>query len=124
MKFNYKTAIVSLMALLAITLLGTTIARAGDQDFTLVNDTGVEVHHVYIAPHSSDDWGDDVLGEDTLEDGASVDIKFSRKEKAALWDLKIEDKGGNTIEWEKLNLLEISKVTIHYKNGKGTASVE
>jgi hypothetical protein len=53
-----------------------------------------------------------------------VIIKFSRKEKAALWDLKITDKAGNTIEWEKLNLLEISKVTIHYKNGKGTASVE
>ena len=124
MKLNYKTAVLSLMAILAIALLGTTVARAGDQDFTLVNDTGVEIHHVYIAPHSSDEWGEDILGEDTLADGASVDIKFSRKEKAALWDLKIEDKGGNTIEWEKLNLLEIAKVTIHYKNGKGTATVE
>lgn len=38
--------------------------------------------------------------------------------------MKISDKGGNSLEWQSLNLLEISKVTIHYKNGKGTATVE
>jgi hypothetical protein len=38
--------------------------------------------------------------------------------------LRIEDKGGNSIEWENLNLLKISKVTLHYKDGKGTADVE
>lgn len=79
---TYKNAILWLAALVAIALLGTTKARAGDQDFTLVNDTGVEIHHVYISPHDSDAWGEDILGEDTLADGDSVHIKFSRKEKA------------------------------------------
>ena len=114
----------SLAAFAAFAVLETSKARAGDQDFTLVNDTGVEVHHVFISPHDSDEWGEDILGEDTLADGESVHIKFSRKEKSALWDLKIADKEGNSIRWEGLDLPEISKVTIHYKNGKGTASVE
>jgi len=114
----------SLAAFAAIAVLETSKARAGDQDFTLVNDTGVEIHHVYISPHESDEWGEDILGEDTLAVGDSVDIKFSRKEKAALWDLKVADKEGNSLRWESLNLLEISKVTLHYKNGKGAASVE
>jgi hypothetical protein len=94
------------------------------QDFMLVNQTGVEIDKLYIGPHDQDEWGEDILGQDTLPSGQSVEIKFSRKEKAAMWDLKIEDKQGNSIEWENLNLLEISKITLHYKDGKGTAETE
>jgi hypothetical protein len=97
---------------------------AGAQDFTLVNATGVEIDKVYIAPHSSDDWEEDILGQDTLPDGQKVDIKFNRTEKAALWDLRVEDNKENSIEWENLNLLEISKLTLHYKDGKATAVAE
>ncbi|HEV3471121.1 MAG TPA: hypothetical protein VG148_17490 [Pyrinomonadaceae bacterium] len=99
-------------------------AAQGAQDFTLVNSTGVEIHALYISPHETDDWEEDVLGRDTLPSGESVEIKFSRAEKAALWDLRVEDKEGNAIVWENLNLLEISKVTLYYKDGKATAEVE
>jgi hypothetical protein len=97
---------------------------AGAQDFTLVNATGVEIDKLYVSPHDADDWQEDVLGRDTLPSGQSVEIKFSRSEKAPLWDLRVEDSKGNSIEWESLNLMEISKVTLHYENGKGTAEVE
>jgi hypothetical protein len=103
---------------------GSTAQEGGKQDFTLVNQTGVEIDKLYIGPHSSDEWGEDILGQDTLPSGQSVEIKFHRNEKAAMWDLKIEDKQGNSIEWENLNLLEINKVTLFYKDGKGTAQVE
>ncbi|HEX8144237.1 MAG TPA: hypothetical protein VF553_16675 [Pyrinomonadaceae bacterium] len=99
-------------------------ATEGKQDFTLVNATGVEINKVFISPHDSDDWEEDILGQDTLPNGQSVDIKFHRDEKAAMWDLKVEDKSGNSIEWENLNLLEIAKVTLHYENGKATAVTE
>ena len=94
------------------------------QDFTVVNRTGVEIDKLYVSPSAADDWEEDILGQDTLPDGQSVNIKFNREEKAALWDLRIEDKQGNAIEWEKLDLLKISKVTLFYKDGKGTAEVE
>jgi len=98
--------------------------QGAKQDFTLVNQTGVEIHKVYISPHDSNDWEEDILGRDTLPDGQSVDIKFNRGEKAAMWDLRVEDSKGNAIEWENLNLLQISKVTLHYKDGKATAETE
>jgi len=94
------------------------------QDFTLVNDTGVEIDKVFISPGDKDDWEEDILGKDTLPTGQSVEIKFHREETAAKWDLKIEDKQGNAIEWHDLDLLKISKLTLHYKDGKGTADVE
>jgi hypothetical protein len=99
-------------------------STASAQDFTLVNSTGVEIDKVYISPHSSDDWEEDILGQDTLPDGEKVDIKFHRAEKAPMWDLRIEDKQGTSIEWENLNLLEISKLTLNYKDGKATAHAE
>jgi hypothetical protein len=97
---------------------------AGAQDFTLVNKTGVVINKLFVSPHDADDWQEDVLGQDTLGDGESLEIKFNRGEKAAMWDLRIEDTKGNAIEWENLNLLEISKITLHYENGKATAETE
>jgi hypothetical protein len=105
-------------------LLAPAVFAQGKQDFTLHNVTGVEIHELYVSPHSSDDWEEDILGEDTLPNGESVDIHFSRKEKAKLWDLKIVDKDGNSITWENLNLLEIADVTLHYKNGKAWADLK
>ena len=98
--------------------------HGGAQDFTLVNETGVEIDKVYISPHDKDDWEEDVLGKDTLPTGQSVDIKFHRDETAAEWDLRVEDKEGTSIEWTNLNLLKISKVTLHFKDKKPTADVE
>ena len=111
------------LSLLALLVHPTAFAQ-GKQDFTLVNATGVEIHELYVSPHKSNDWEEDVLGQDTLPDGDSVTIHFSPREKAKLWDLKIVDKEGNSLEWESLNLLEIAKVTLHYKNGKAWADIE
>lgn len=109
----------------ALILLGAqTASFAADQDFTLVNSTGVEIHALYVSPADKNDWGKDILGKDTLGDGQSAEIKFNAKEDADKWDLRVEDSKGNSIEWSDLDLTEISKVTLHYDDGKATAEVE
>ncbi len=113
-----------LMALMGLSILTATNAVAGEQDFTVVNRTGVEIHKLFVAPHSSDEWGEDILGKDTLEDGETLDITFDRHESAAHWDLRVEDSEGHAIVWESLNLKEIAKVTLHYKDGKAWADME
>lgn len=120
-----KTKIQQLVAIIAVSFLVTSVAMAqGKQDFTLHNETGVEIHKLFISPHSADEWEEDILGKDTLPDGESMKINFSRKETVKLWDLKIEDKEGTGIVWENLNLLEISEITLHFKDGKATAVVK
>ena len=99
-------------------------ARAGDQDFTLVNKTGFDIHSVYVSPHRTDEWEEDILGRDVLANGDHVDIKFSRTTKGKSWDLKVADKDGKGYVWENINLLEVSKVTVEYKDGKATATYE
>ncbi len=100
------------------------VAIAGDQDFTLVNKTGVEIHALHVSPADANKWGPDILGKDTLEDGQSVEIKFHEDEEADKWDLRVEDKDGHAIEWEDLNLMKINKITLHYSGGKATAEVD
>jgi len=94
------------------------------QDFTLHNKTGVVIDKLFVSPSDKDDWQEDILGQDTLGDGQSVEIKFHPKEKAAKWDLKVEDNKGNSIEWHDLNLMEISEVTLHYDKDKGEGTAE
>ena len=96
----------------------------GDQDFTVVNQTGVTINSLYVSPSKQDDWGEDILGQDQLGDGNAVNIKFHPKEQAAHWDLRVEDSDGNALIWTNLNLLEISKVTLFYNDHKATATVE
>ena len=117
MNRSFLAALVVLFATVATSL-------AGKQDFTLINKTGFDIHEVYVSPHSSDDWESDVMGKGVLADGQSVAIKFERGDKTKEWDLKVVDKAGKAIVWEKLDLLEISKVTLHYKDAKASADVE
>ena len=102
----------------------TAASQGAAQDFSLVNSTGVEINALYISPHDADDWEEDILGRDTLPSGQTVEIKFNREEKAPMWDLRVEDKDGNAIVWENLNLLQISKLMLHYENGKATAEAQ
>ena len=48
-------------------------------DFTLHNHTEKAIHQIHISGHDDNDWGDDVLGKGTLEEGESTEIKFSEE---------------------------------------------
>ena len=98
---------------------------AGEQDFTLVNDTGTDIHQLFISQSSADDWQEDVLGTGLLKDGDSADITFSGDDSTAFWDIKVVDGEGTEIVWVKLNLKKISKVTLQFDDeGNPVASVE
>ena len=122
-----RTAKNIVMILLAVGIFGALstveVSAQAAQDFTVVNKTGVEIYALYVTPHNAKDWGNDILGVDTMPDGETLDISFSRKEKAKLWDLRIEDENGAFLEWVNLNLLAIDTVTLYYKNGKTTAMI-
>lgn len=96
-------------------------ASQNKQDFTLHNETGQEVKEVYVSPTGVDEWEEDILGTDTLADGDSVDISFTRRQED-MWDLKVVFRSGASSIWTKLNLSQITDVTISFKNGKPWAT--
>jgi hypothetical protein len=117
---TFVTLCLSTMLLLANAGTG----NAADQDFSVVNKTGVEIHALYVSPADKAEWGEDILGQDTLAAGQKADISFDPEEEAEKWDLRVQDKEGNAIEWSDLDLTEISTVTLFYEGGKATAKVE
>lgn len=121
---RFSALLRSSLRALAVVAVCVGSAVAGEQDFTLINRTGVEIYALYASPHSSDDWEEEILGADTLPSGHSLDIEFHPREDVALWDLRVEDHEGNSIEWEKLNLLRISILTLYYQDGEAWAEFE
>lgn len=119
-----KSMALSLFAVAGMALLAVSAVRAGDQDFTLVNKTGIEIHALHVAPHSSDEWGEDILGRDTLADGDSLEITFGKHDRAHHWDLRVEDEKGNSLTWENLDLMKIEEVILHFKDGKAWADLK
>ncbi len=121
-----KTKVALALGVIAIFLTATAFARGGPQDFILHNQTGVEIDSLYVSPHSVNDWEEDILGQDTLASGESLKITFDDRDKHVHWDLKVTDKEGNSLEWDDLNLIEISEVTLHWdaKKGKGWADIK
>ncbi|HEY8205078.1 MAG TPA: hypothetical protein VIF81_10160 [Pyrinomonadaceae bacterium] len=119
-----KTKAIIALGVIVMFVTATAFARVGKQDFVLHNETGVEIHEVYVSPVTAHEWEEDVLGTDTLPDGDSVKITFDDRDKHVHWDLKVVDGKGNSIEWHDLNLIEISEVTLHYKDGKAWADVK
>jgi hypothetical protein len=97
------------------------VSAQGADDLTVVNKTGFEIHALYMTLANAKEWGADILGIDTMARNGSVTIVFTKKEKAKLWDLRVEDADGAFIEWANLNLRGIGSVTLYYKNGKATA---
>ena len=121
-----KSKVAIALGVIAIFVTATAFARAGKQDFLLHNQTGVEIHSLYVSPHSANDWEEDILGKDTLAAGDSLKITFEDRDKHVHWDLKVTDKEGNSLEWYDLNLIEIDEVTLHWdaKAGKGWADIK
>jgi hypothetical protein len=100
-------------------LAGPAFAQEAKQDFKLVNKTGYELKEVYVGPTKSDDWGDDIMGDDAVADGATVNVHFHPKAGTCHWDLKVvySDDDSSAI-WYDINLCEVERITLHYDRKK------
>ena len=80
--------------------LATVKPPAGDgATLEIINQSGQEIWYIYISLSDEDAWGDDLLGDDTIPDGASYLITDIPE---GTYDLLAEDMDENTIEalWE------------------------
>jgi hypothetical protein len=80
--------------------------------FELVNYTGTALRTVNVSSSDSAGWEENVLDDDTLADGESVEIRFSPEEKAGVWDMRVVGVDGRSAEWKGLRLGNVSRVTL------------
>ncbi len=85
-------------------------------DFTLTNNAGLPLYALYLSPAESNEWGEDILGLDILEDGTKANISFAPDASAQLWDLRIEDQDGGFEVWKNIDLSVANEITIVIEN--------
>lgn len=87
-------------------------ASSGVLDFTLINRTRSSLNGIYLSPHDSAVWQENVLSEQKLPNGQMVTIRFSPEQQPAAWDLRVEVNSKGGAEWKNLSLREISKIIL------------
>lgn len=108
----------------ALLFFGGTALLAGKQDFDLVNATGYTILEVYVAPSASNNWEEDVLGRDILNDGETVTINFAPNQKACMYDILVVWEDGDQASWDSFNLCTASEITLHWENGRAWAEYQ
>jgi hypothetical protein len=89
-------------------------AFAAEETLKVNNRTGYTINEIYIAPASSDNWEEDVMGDDALVTDTSVDIDFSKSEDTCKWDLKAVYDDKTTAVWRNVDLCKISTISLFY----------
>jgi hypothetical protein len=108
----------TLTAASVLCLAGMT-ANAADQDFTLYNATGYTIDKVFVSDVGKTTWGPDIMGQDSLDDGAKVEITFKNGTKSCNYDLKVVYSDDDTATWSDVNLCELSKIHLHWDRKAG-----
>jgi hypothetical protein len=104
----------------AFAVLTPTMASAAPQDFDLQNSTGYDIKSVFISPTSSNDWGDDVMGQDELGNGTTQPIHFPHgRGETCNWDLKVTYEDDSEATWTNFDLCTISSIDISYDKNSG-----
>ena len=87
-------------------------AHAGQQDFTVVNQSGQDIYYIFVSPDYSDNWGDDVLAQNILPAGSTVDIRMDNFGSHCTFDIQVADRDGDALEFWGVDLCRVSQVVV------------
>jgi len=119
-----------ILLLVAFVFAATTWTQAQTVlDFKLVNNTGEDFYAVYLTETTTKNWGKDILPEDIVKNGDTVDIKFKYVDDETLctWDLRLtyDRSEQEYIYINEIDLCEVSILTLYIdKKGNYAFKVE
>ncbi|MCX6020272.1 MAG: hypothetical protein NTZ05_00790, partial [Chloroflexi bacterium] len=98
--------------------LAPTTVFAGMQDFTLTNNLGLTITHIYVESSANSSWGGDVLGRDTLAVGEATNITFDGyADTECMFDIRIVVQGDQQWDVMGVNLCELHNITFSMQDG-------
>ncbi len=95
-----------------LTMVGA--AHAEDLVFTLKNGTRSVLNNFHTSPVGTDNWEDDVFGDQILNPGESIEITIADGRSVCEYDMRFEFQGDDIdTTTDKQNLCELGTYTIH-----------
>lgn len=99
---------------LAVLGLATTLAlpaMAANRRVDIVNKTGMSMKHFYASTSGNNDWEEDILGKDMLEDGESFEANIDDGTGKCKYDFKAVFDNGASLVRNGINVCQISTFT-------------
>ena len=79
--------------------------KKGDvQSITVVNNGSAAVWYIFVSPNYSEDWEEDVLGEEVLMPGMQIPVTLTGYNGHCYFDVKVEDSNGFAREYYDVNV--------------------
>ena len=110
--FPFRTISTAIALAIPTLLVSGQAALAEALQFTLINDSSQDVYYLYVSPSYSDDWGEDVLGEEIIPSGTASEIIIDDGSDTCEYDLLAIAPTEDEVEDYGLDLCEISTYTI------------
>lgn len=86
---------------------------AGAQDFVIVNESYYDIYYIFVSPDTSDTWGDDILGaESILPAGYELDVAVDGFDSHCIFDIQVVSEIGETLEFWGVDLCSVSEVVV------------
>lgn len=120
-------AVIVLIVAIGIFIVGNSEKETLSFNLSVVNDTGVDIYALYASQPEVDDWEEDILADEVLYDGETIDVEFTVTEDTLDWDFAIEDIDGNIIEFYGLSFEDCSidgaTLILEYDGEEGYATL-
>lgn len=107
---TFKTVAVTTLLLVPAISLGTPKALTQEDyeavTFTLENGTNEPIFEFYASPPSTDDWEEDILGEEVLMPGDTVNITIDDGREDCEYDFLAVFEDGTELEHENVSVCD------------------
>jgi hypothetical protein len=115
-----RAFLIAAFAALSLSVAAGDARAQAQQDFVLVNRTGYTIDEVYVSASNVNSWEEDLMGDDSLENGQQLNVRFARNTSQCMFDIKVVYDDQETAEFRGINLCQVSRVTIFYNRSAGT----
>ncbi|NGR07779.1 hypothetical protein G5B41_09405 [bacterium SGD-2] len=98
-----------LSAIVVTTLAGTDAALAADRKVRVINKTKTPIFAFYASRTSTNDWEEDILGDDVIMPGKSLTIDIDDGTGACKFDFKAEFEDGDEVVKANVDVCRIGE---------------
>ena len=96
---------------LGLVQFSATAALAADYEVTIVNQTGYTMVEFFGSNQGTDSWEEDILGDDVLPHGSSVDVNFDDGTGHCVYDLLAVFEDGDNVRQDGVDVCTIGTFT-------------
>lgn len=90
----------------------TAAAGVAEVKFNLENATSYTLTHLYLSPAATDEWENDILGEQTVAAGETAEVSIDDGVESCMYDLRADFDDGDAIDVRGVDVCKIEGTTV------------